>query len=764
MKSWLGRRIHFMDTNFLAAPTAVVRPGAAEGELLASLSGPPGATLYYTTDGSDPRAAGGAIAPSANVYAAPVPLGATGSIRARSRNPQHRNLTGPNNPPLTSPWSGPIEVRRGTLPDSATRSLVFSEVHAHPAPPSTEEAAGNPLRVASDFEFLELANFGTEAVDLGDLRLIDGVRFSFSTSGIPVLAPSARLVLVRNRGAFAQRYGAAVGIAGEYQGGLNADGETLRVVDGLGRTVASAAYRTESHPAADGLGFSLVLQNEVGNGTNGARVVREEDWRVGREIGGSPGIPDAGPASFPNVVVHEALTHTDPPMLDGIELRNLGTELADVGGWWLTDDREQPFKYRIPGGTILPPGGYLWFDEDDLSASPGTGGAFQLDSTGDAVWLFSADGSGRLTGYVHGFDFGAAANGVTFGREVDCTGRESFLAQAAPTPGAPNAGADKAPVQISEVHYRPPDIRVGGDAWNDSALEFVEIANVSNAAVDLFDASHPTNTWHLKDAVSYVFPENMTVPPGGTVVIVNFDPTSNPQAVARFRTVYGVEPSVSLVGPYSGSLPNGRGKIELARPDKPQQAPDPDAGQVPYIVVDRVNYLDRAPWPPWADGTGRSLSRVGWGRVDPGARSWVAAVPSPGVVMGAGGDSDQDGMPDGWEADACLDPNDAADAGLDRDGDGALNRDEFTARTDPSNPADVLGWTGTGVDESGRLHFVFQAKAGLAYGVEVSDALAPGGWRQFENVVAGGATRTVEVQDAVGPGARYYRLVVVEAR
>jgi len=141
--------------------------------------------------------------------------------------------------------------------------------------------------------------------------------------------------------------------------------------------------------------------------------------------------------------------------------------------------------------------------------------------------------------------------------------------------------------------------------------EFVEIANVSNAAVDLFDASHPTNTWHLKDAVSYVFPENMTVPPGGTVVIVNFDPTSNPQAVARFRTVYGVEPSVSLVGPYSGSLPNGRGKIELARPDKPQQAPDPDAGQVPYIVVDRVNYLDRAPWPPWADGTGRSLSRVG---------------------------------------------------------------------------------------------------------------------------------------------------------
>ena len=41
-------------------------------------------TVYYTTDGSDPRLAGGAIAPTAFTYAAGISLAQSGQIKART--------------------------------------------------------------------------------------------------------------------------------------------------------------------------------------------------------------------------------------------------------------------------------------------------------------------------------------------------------------------------------------------------------------------------------------------------------------------------------------------------------------------------------------------------------------------------------------------------------------------------------------------------------------------------------------------------------
>ncbi len=51
-------------------------------------------------------------------------------------------------------------------------------------------------------------------------------------------------------------------------------------------------------------------------------------------------------------------------------------------------------------------------------------------------------------------------------------------------------------------------------------------------------------------------------------------------------------------------------------------------------------------------------------------------------------DTDEDGMPDGWEVDHALNPIDAADAGSDPDGDGLANVEEFQLGTDPHNYAD----------------------------------------------------------------------------
>jgi hypothetical protein len=54
------------------------------------------------------------------------------------------------------------------------------------------------------------------------------------------------------------------------------------------------------------------------------------------------------------------------------------------------------------------------------------------------------------------------------------------------------------------------------------------------------------------------------------------------------------------------------------------------------------------------------------------------------------GDADCDGLPDAWESDHGLNPNDASDALADPDGDGLSNREEFALGTDPRS-ADTDG-------------------------------------------------------------------------
>lgn len=62
--------------------------------------------------------------------------------------------------------------------------------------------------------------------------------------------------------------------------------------------------------------------------------------------------------------------------------------------------------------------------------------------------------------------------------------------------------------------------------------------------------------------------------------------------------------------------------------------------------------------------------------------AWIDDVPFPGFV-----DSDDDGMPDGWEIDHDLDAL-KNDAGNDADGDLFTNGMECLMGTDPNNPAD----------------------------------------------------------------------------
>lgn len=468
-----------------------------------------------------------------------------------------------------------------------------------------------------------------------------------------------------------------------------------------------------------------------------------------------------------NVVVNELLTHTDAPLEDAIELHNLGGTAADLSGWYLSDAKNTPRKFRIPDGTVLAPGGFVVFYESQFNFDPNDPLSFALSSAeGDSLWLSAADAAGQLTGYRGSVKFGPADNGVSFGRYqtsvgVDFTAlsRRTFgvddpdtVEQFRQGTGRSNAYPLVGPLVISEIMYHPPDLAGGAD---NVAHEFIELHNPTAFAVPLFDPSYPTNTWRLRKAVKFNFPPGLVLPPGGYVVVVSFDPTNDPTAQADFRTHYGISYSVPMVGPYEGKLDNSSDTLELSKPDEPQPLASTHPGLVPYVLVDRVEYRDAAPWPSQADGAGLSLHRLRLLEYGNDPVNWTAAAPQPGPEVQVLPDTDQDGMPDEWELLHGFNPNAPGDALLDEDGDGLTNLAEYRAGTDPNDPASTLR---LGITAGSSAVLEFNALANHSYTLEYRDSLRTGAWAPLFHLNAEPTNRLWRLTDPAPNNPRFYRL------
>ncbi len=748
-KYWFSNRVDFMDTNFLNPPVFSSNGGAITSGFTLTITAPtlePNSTIYYTLDGTDPRLPGGAASPkaSSSLNAAAITLTNNARVFARDWNPAHSNLTGTsNNPPISSPWSGPTV---GTF-IVATPPLAITEIMYHPAAPASGTNDND------DFEFIELKNVGARSLNLLGVRFTNGLDFTFTaTNAITNLGPGQYLVLARNTAAFLSRYPGVTNLAGQYSGSLDNGGERLYLEGALKEPILDFKYSDAWYPATDGNGFSLVIRNENApfySWTNPA------SWRASAALGGSPGRADPTPPDIPPVVINEALTHTDLPQVDSIELFNPTANAAPIGGWFLTDDHDQPLKYCIPTNTVIPAGGFVVVTENEFNT--GASNSFALGSLGDEVYLFSGDGT-NITGYRHGFTFGAQVNGATFGRYVTSDGLEHFVTQEHGTLGSPNAGPKVGPIVINEIMYAPPPF--GLDA--DKVDEYIELRNVTPWPVPLFDTLHPTNAWKLDGGIQYTFPLGITMAPLSYLLVVPFDPVHDPAALSWFQARYSLDTNTPLFGPFQGSLANEGERVGLYLPDKPEQPPSPVAGFVPYVLVEEVNYSDLPPWPGGADGTGNSLQRIASLAFGDDPANWQAAAPTPGRMnQGAmAADTDHDGLPDEWELAHGLDPKDPT--GLngplgDPDMDSLNNLQEFIAGTDPLNSQDYLRFDAVTITNS-LCVLSFTAHPGRLYTVEILDTLDPANtWTTLVNTTGDGP---VTVADSLTPTARFYRLKV----
>lgn len=144
---------------------------------------------------------------------------------------------------------------------------------------------------------------------------------------------------------------------------------------------------------------------------------------------------------FP-VVINEVMpgntrTHTDPQgqFDDWIELYNTSANAVQLDDLFLSDDDRAPRKWRFPAGVSIGPGAYLivWADKDTTD-SPGLHSNFQLDKSGERVFLFDSDANGN--GLLDSTSFGEMGDDIAWGRIPNGAGLFRFLVT--PTPGDKN--------------------------------------------------------------------------------------------------------------------------------------------------------------------------------------------------------------------------------------------------------------------------------------------------------------------------------------
>lgn len=130
---------------------------------------------------------------------------------------------------------------------------------------------------------------------------------------------------------------------------------------------------------------------------------------------------------------------------DWIELRNLGSEAIDLGGWHLSDQASNPTRFVIPAGTMLEPGGHRLFvcsgyglEGDGLNTAVDAYGHvntyFKLKQSPGTEAVVLADPEGSIVDVVALTQVTAPDH--SWARYPDGVG--PWMVQTAPTPNAAN--------------------------------------------------------------------------------------------------------------------------------------------------------------------------------------------------------------------------------------------------------------------------------------------------------------------------------------
>jgi hypothetical protein len=121
-------------------------------------------------------------------------------------------------------------------------------------------------------------------------------------------------------------------------------------------------------------------------------------------------------------------------------------------------------------------------------------------------------------------------------------------------------------------------------------------------------------------------------------------------------------------------------------------------------------------------------------------------------------DTDGDGIPDAWESQHGLDPNNPADALLDSDSDGLSNLEEYLSGTDPTDSQSRFAIIRITADDADGTLIEWSSVEGQLYSVERSTALDSGFILIAPDLPATPPLNSILDTTASGPGPYFYRV------
>ncbi len=325
------------------------------------------------------------------------------------------------------------------------------------------------------------------------------------------------------------------------------------------------------------------------------------------------------------IVINEVLAHAHANAPDWVEIYNTSGLRVNIGGWMLSDRKDNLGKFQIAAATILEPFSYIVFYENTHFGNPDnpdTWTPFALSENGETLYLYSGQDA-NYPDYLVEAPLGPSETFYSFGRYRTSIGVYSYVTMSEMTPGDKNAYPRVGPVIINEIMYHP---------TGNADAEYVELLNIDEGPVTLFDFV-VMKPWRFTDnsGIDFWFPSDdpVTLEKGEHLLLV--------KDAAAVRKQHKIPPGVRMMQWPSGKLANQGEDLYLLKPG------DVDTvGTQYWIEVDRLDYSDGRhpqkfaknvdPWPAAADGLGPSLSRLFTRKYGNDPNNWQATIATPGAT------------------------------------------------------------------------------------------------------------------------------------
>jgi len=250
LKTWLKNRSEWIDGELVKSVTYSPKTIHISSGQNITLSNPNNSgTIYFTTDGTDPKQNCSEVSSNAVAYNGGINLSTPGFTYIKSRVK------------IGNQW-GPLTTKGYYINQDYT-GLVINEIHYNP----NDEIINNETVDGDNFEFIEIKNTSSNNINIAGIKFNLGIEGQILNNTI--VEPNGYCIISENAERFEQKYGFAP--AGVYSGKLSNGGEEVMLTDPFDNPIDIVEYDDQLpwDTVADNGEYSLALIDAILDNNNG---------------------------------------------------------------------------------------------------------------------------------------------------------------------------------------------------------------------------------------------------------------------------------------------------------------------------------------------------------------------------------------------------------------------------------------------------------------------------------------------------------------